>query len=69
MEIIEPGRPRIWQAGYDYVAGDLVSYPDARGPIFRCVIGHTSQLGWEPPRAPALWDATDEQKIKGGQQA
>ena len=25
--------------------------------MYRCETGHTSQAGWEPPNAPALWVA------------
>ena len=32
--------------------GDLVSY---NGRRYRCWQTHTSQVGWEPPKTPALW--------------
>lgn len=48
--------PRVWQPLTDYVADDVVRYPDAQGPEYRCITGHMSQEGWEPPEAPALWE-------------
>jgi hypothetical protein len=41
-----------WQAGRSYSTGALVTYG---GMTYRCVQGHTSQVGWEPPNTPALW--------------
>ncbi|MCF6476731.1 dioxygenase [Nonomuraea sp. MG754425] len=41
-----------WQAGVTYQAGDRVTYG---GATFRCLQGHLSQAGWEPPNVPALW--------------
>lgn len=41
-----------WAAGVDYTAG----YKMQRGgKLWRCVQAHTSQTGWEPENAPALW--------------
>ena len=41
-----------WAAGVDYTAGYKVQYG---GRLWRCVQAHTSQTGWEPENAPALW--------------
>ncbi|SEM55920.1 carbohydrate-binding protein [Nonomuraea pusilla] len=41
-----------WQAGVTYQAGDQVTYG---GATYRCLQGHLSQAGWEPPNVPALW--------------
>ncbi|RCG29954.1 dioxygenase [Sphaerisporangium album] len=41
-----------WQAGRTYAAGDTVTYG---GSTYRCVQGHTAQVGWEPPVVPSLW--------------
>jgi len=32
--------------------GDIVTYSGRR---YRCWQTHTSQVGWEPPKTPALW--------------
>ncbi|MEV7008491.1 M4 family metallopeptidase [Streptosporangium sp. NPDC051022] len=41
-----------WQEWKQYSAGDTVSY---NGVNYRCLQGHTSLPGWEPPNVPALW--------------
>lgn len=41
-----------WAAGVDYAADVRVRHEDK---LYRCVQGHTSQTGWEPPNVPALW--------------
>ncbi len=41
-----------WAAGVDYTAGYKVQ---RGGKLWRCVQAHTSQTGWEPENAPALW--------------
>ena len=46
---------RIWAEGIDYIVGDEVYWPDADGTRYTCLQAHTSQVGWEPPDAPALW--------------
>lgn len=56
VEPNKPDTPRIWQSQTDYVADDVVHYPDAQSPSYRCITGHTSQDGWEPPNVPALWE-------------
>ncbi|MFC5664501.1 M28 family peptidase [Kitasatospora misakiensis] len=43
-----------WAAGTTYKAGDLVTY---NGIGYRCLQGHTAQVGWEPPIVPALWQS------------
>lgn len=35
-----------------YKTGDLVTY---QGSTYKCLQGHTSQAGWEPPAVPAMW--------------
>jgi hypothetical protein len=42
----------LWAAGTDYAADVRVRHEDK---LYRCVQGHTSQAGWEPPNVPALW--------------
>ncbi|MEU8516023.1 M28 family peptidase [Kitasatospora sp. NPDC048722] len=41
-----------WTPGTTYQAGDVVTY---NGAGYRCIQGHTAQVGWEPPIVPALW--------------
>lgn len=41
-----------WESSRDYNAGDRVRY---NGILYRCLIQHTSQIGWEPDVAPSLW--------------
>lgn len=41
-----------WAAGTAYYTGDLVMYEEEQ---YECIQPHTSQEGWEPPNAPALW--------------
>ncbi|MFF4417813.1 M4 family metallopeptidase [Streptosporangium sp. NPDC001559] len=41
-----------WQEWKQYNAGDVVTY---NGASYRCLQGHTSLPGWEPPNVPALW--------------
>ncbi|GIV82584.1 MAG: hypothetical protein KatS3mg051_1938 [Anaerolineae bacterium] len=50
----------VWAPGVRYIGdntagagkGDVVLYGGRR---YRCWQTHTSQVGWEPPRVPALW--------------
>ena len=41
-----------WAAGTSYFIGDLAMY---EGVEYECIQSHTSQEGYEPPNAPALW--------------
>jgi hypothetical protein len=41
-----------WAANVNYKIDDEVMY---QGTIYRCRQAHRSQVGWEPPAAPALW--------------
>ncbi len=41
-----------WAPNTFYAVGATVTYG---GLSYRCVQAHTSQVGWEPPNAPALW--------------
>lgn len=43
-----------WIAGHAYNAGDTVTYD---GATYVCLQAHTSEVGWEPPSAPSLWQA------------
>lgn len=42
-----------WAAGVSYAAGHKVQ---DSGRLWRCVQAHTTQDGWEPENAPALWE-------------
>ncbi len=41
-----------WQPNTAYAAGALVTF---NAQEFKCLQAHTSQVGWEPPNVPALW--------------
>ena len=43
-----------WEPGVAYAVGDQASYD---GTVYECIQAHTSQIGWEPPNVPALWEA------------
>ncbi|MFF7454458.1 M28 family peptidase [Kitasatospora sp. NPDC008115] len=43
-----------WTPGTTYQAGDVVTF---NGASYRCLQGHTAQVGWEPNIVPALWQA------------
>ena len=43
---------REWASDTDYTAGYKVQ---RGGKLWRCLQSHTSQTGWEPENAPALW--------------
>src|SRR6266545_1563510 len=47
-----PPSPSTWAPGVHYAIGAVVTFQGAR---FRCIQAHTSQVGWEPPIVPALW--------------
>ena len=55
VEVVAEGTVRVWAAGIDYIVGDVLAYPDGNSPLYECLQAHTSQEGWEPPLAPALW--------------
>ncbi|MBG0829183.1 alpha-lytic protease prodomain-containing protein [Planomonospora sp. ID67723] len=48
--VTQPGG--TWAPNTAYAAGSQVTYG---GATYRCLQGHTSQSGWEPPNVPALW--------------
>src|SRR5438105_10681494 len=41
-----------WQPNTAYAAGALVMFNSVE---YKCIQAHTSQVGWEPPNVPALW--------------
>ncbi len=45
-------RVAVGRAGHGYTVSALVTYG---GHTYRCLQAHTSQVGWEPPNVPALW--------------
>lgn len=47
------GESDTWAAGVAYSVGDEVTY---NGNDYRCLQAHTSQAGWNPEAAPALWE-------------
>ncbi|MFJ3789584.1 M28 family peptidase [Kitasatospora sp. NPDC090091] len=48
----DPNPGGTWTPGTTYRAGDVVTF---NGVSYRCIQGHTAQVGWEPPIVPALW--------------
>jgi chitinase len=46
------GQTGTWAPNVAYAAGAQVTYA---GHAYRCLQAHTSQVGWEPPNVPALW--------------
>jgi hypothetical protein len=47
-----PAGGTTWAANQNYSAGTIVTY---NGVSYRCLQGHTSLPGWEPPNVAALW--------------
>jgi hypothetical protein len=41
-----------WQPNTAYAVGALVMFNNVE---YKCLQAHTSQVGWEPPNVPALW--------------
>lgn len=41
-----------WAPNTAYAIGELVMY---NGVEYECIQAHTSEVGWEPPNVPALW--------------
>src|SRR5215470_19567969 len=41
-----------WQPNTAYAVGALVMF---NGVEYKCIQAHTSEVGWEPPNVPALW--------------
>lgn len=44
--------PPEWSENTAYKVGDQVSYD---GHVYVCIQTHTTVIGWEPPKTPALW--------------
>jgi hypothetical protein len=42
-----------WAPGVSYAIGDLATF---NGITYRCRQAHASQVGWEPPKTPNLWE-------------
>ena len=42
----------VWKPDMEYMAGYKVQY---NNKLWRAIQAHTSQEGWEPENAPALW--------------
>lgn len=60
VEIIVEGTTRVWEKDVAYVVGDVVAFPNEDGAQYACIQAHTSQAGWQPPAAPALWKALED---------
>ena len=46
------GSAPAWVVNHAYAIGDLVTY---QGLVYKCIQAHTSQVDWQPPNVPALW--------------
>ena len=47
----------VWDVDQEYKgAGENQSYVRRGERLFKCRQSHTSQAGWEPENAPALWE-------------
>ena len=60
VEIIVEGTTRVWEKDVAYVVGDVVAFPNEDGAQYACIQAHTSQAGWQPPAAPALWKPLED---------
>jgi streptogrisin C len=47
-----PAGATTWAPNRTYATGATVTYA---GTSYRCLQGHTAQVGWEPANVPALW--------------
>lgn len=54
---VQPAGSTEWQPDTDYATGADCTH---LGSTYTCLQGHTSQVGWEPPNAPALWQLKTE---------
>lgn len=49
----------VWASGTEYASDVRVRYGGSSGTptptLYKCVQAHTSQVGWEPDKTPALW--------------
>ena len=62
VEVVAGGTVRVWEKGVAYAVGDVVAFPKEDGTQYTCIQAHTSQAGWQPPAAPALRKAAEEDK-------
>ena len=46
-----------WEPGVDYELDEQASFD---GIIYDCLQPHTSQVGWEPPNVPSLWEKSQQ---------
>jgi uncharacterized repeat protein (TIGR01451 family) len=46
--------PNAWAPNVAYKTGNLVTF-GSPPQTWQCVQAHTSEIGWEPPKVPALW--------------
>lgn len=49
---VQPTGSSVWQPDTDYATGAECTYNDI---AYICIQGHTSQVGWEPPNTPSMW--------------
>jgi hypothetical protein len=46
----------VWQAGVAVTINQQYWYPTDQDTLYRVLQAHTTQVGWEPPNVPALWE-------------
>jgi hypothetical protein len=51
-----PG-PQVWIAGEQVQVGTIRYWPTVNDTEYEAIQAHTTQVGWEPPNVPALWQA------------
>lgn len=56
---VQPEDSAEWQPDTDYATGAECTY---LGSAYTCLQGHTSQVGWEPPSVPALWQLKTDKR-------
>lgn len=49
-----PSVPGVWQAGIAVLVNEEYTYTP-NGLTYKVLQSHTTQVGWEPPNVPALW--------------
>lgn len=53
------GTSTEWAAGEQVLVGNVRSYG---GSDYQCIQAHVTQVSWEPPNVPALWQVVEEEE-------
>lgn len=54
VKVLAEGAPLVWEAGIQVTVGEEYLY-QPNGNTYIVVQSHTTQIGWEPPNVPSLW--------------